>query len=103
MSDKEPSSCQVIRMFCSTRCTNSIREVAKCTNTGCPLFSRRMGHDPNRKGIGRVKAQKSILGKYKPSQDGMKKVNIKAYSQAGKLRIILPSGDELTVKQKEEI
>lgn len=94
--------CQAIKQYCFECQGHNHKEVENCEDSKCPLYGYRMGHNPSRKGIGRVKAQKSILGKYKPSQDGMKKVNIKAYSKAGKLRIILPSGDELTVKQKEK-
>lgn len=35
-------------------CTNyQNNEIRDCTVTGCPLYDFRMGHNPNRKGIGR--------------------------------------------------
>jgi hypothetical protein len=46
--------------------------------------------------------EKARDGKYEPSRDGKKRINIKAFSNKGKIEVILPSGDVLTVEEKKK-
>ena len=89
---------KAIKEYCIEHCNGK-----DCIDRECPLFIYRDGHNPFRRGIGRciVRGEKAENGKYKPSLLGEKKVSIKGFSRDGKLRIILPSGDELIVERKE--
>ena len=44
-----------IRAKCLDCVCESAQEVRLCLSTGCPLYPYRMGHNPNRKGIGEFK------------------------------------------------
>jgi hypothetical protein len=43
---------KAIRAKCMDCSNNQIVEVRECPVTNCPLYPYRMGHNPNRKGIG---------------------------------------------------
>ena len=46
---------KAIRAYCLDCCLESAKEVKLCPAEGCPLHPFRMGHNPNRKGIGGFK------------------------------------------------
>lgn len=43
---------KAIRAKCLDCCCGQPKEVRLCTCVNCPLYQYRMGHNPNRKGIG---------------------------------------------------
>lgn len=47
---------KAIRAKCLDCCCSSEAEVRDCTASNCPLHFFRMGHNPNRAGIGNKKA-----------------------------------------------
>lgn len=49
---KSLTSLRAIRAKCLDCCGGSEKEVRECQITGCALFAYRMGHNPNRTGIG---------------------------------------------------
>lgn len=49
---KKYSPLRAIREKCIDCCCGNTAEVRKCTLEKCPLYTFRMGHNPNRKGIG---------------------------------------------------
>ena len=46
---------KAIRAYCLDCCLESAKEVKLCPAEGCSLHPFRMGHNPNRKGIGGFK------------------------------------------------
>lgn len=46
---------KAIRAKCLDCVCENAQEVRLCPSTGCPLYPYRMGHNPNRKGIGGFK------------------------------------------------
>ncbi len=48
---------KAIRAKCLDCVCESAQEVRLCPSTGCPLYPYRMGHNPNRKGIGGFKSE----------------------------------------------
>lgn len=72
MKNKD-TSLGVIFIFCRSRCMASGRDVAKCDDALCPLFTRRLGHDPKRSHRTLTEGQKSVKGKFTPLPDGVKK------------------------------
>lgn len=49
------SPLKAIRAKCLDCMCDAPMEVRLCPCTDCPLYPYRMGHNPNRKGIGRMK------------------------------------------------
>jgi len=43
---------KAIRAYCLDCCNWQAYEVTHCTRTQCELYPYRMGHNPNRKGVG---------------------------------------------------
>jgi hypothetical protein len=68
------TSLGAIFIYCRTRCETNGRNVAKCDDTACPHYTRRMGHDPNRGHLYRGTPQKRGKSALTPIQDGVKKV-----------------------------
>lgn len=103
--EKKITATKASHEFCKNFCLSTAQEATKCLNIRCPLWGFRKGNNPNRKGIVKKSRQirKSDSGKFSTALHGEKRINIKAYSKEGKLRIILPSGDELVVRKKEKI
>lgn len=99
MSDKRLTPCKAIKEYCISHCNGK-----DCEDIECPLYAFRNANNPNRKTSTRSASQKrnAETGHFDTVYNGEKKVNIKAFSKKGKLRILLPSGDELVVKHKEE-
>lgn len=54
--EKHLTPLKAIRLKCLDCCCSSELEVRDCTAINCPLHIFRMGHNPNRKGIGNIKA-----------------------------------------------
>lgn len=50
--EKRVSPLRAIRLKCMDCCCQQIVEVRNCTVTSCNLWPFRMGHNPNRKGLG---------------------------------------------------
>jgi len=98
MSDKRLTPCKAIKEYCLLYCNGK-----NCTDIECPLYCFRRGNNPNRKISTRSTHQQrnAKTGHFDTVYNGEKKVNIKGFSRDGKLRILLPSGDVLIVKQKE--
>ncbi|MBA7487134.1 hypothetical protein ES707_22696 [subsurface metagenome] len=102
--EKKITCTKAAHEFCINFCLSTAQEATKCLNIRCPLWGFRKGNSPNRrKGHPTSKQTRNgASGEFLPVNSGEKLVNIKAYSKEGKLRIILPSGDELTVSKKEK-
>lgn len=49
---KRVTPLRAIRLKCLDCCCQQIAEVRTCTITSCELWPFRMGHNPNRKGLG---------------------------------------------------
>ena len=47
---------KAIRAKCVDCCCGQIQEVRLCPASSCPLYPYRMGHNPNRAGIGKKKS-----------------------------------------------
>jgi len=54
---------KAIRQNCLECVGNSCKEVRECDKLDCPLYSYRMGKNPNRKGVGMIKNLKSHSSK----------------------------------------
>jgi len=100
---KKLTSTKAIHEYCKDFCLSTAQETTKCLNIRCPLWGFRKGNSPNppKRYPTSKQARNGASGEFLPVNNGEKRVNIRAYSKEGKLRIILPSGDELTVEQKE--
>ena len=66
--------CQVIRFFCLT-CESSKKAVKECPNVSCPLWPYRLGHNPNRQGIGKRSdpSREAKSGQFLPRRGGERK------------------------------
>ena len=98
---KKITSTKAIHEHCKNFCVSTAQETTKCPNIRCPLWGFRRGKNPNVRNK-TTRQSKDDSGRFLSVNNGEKRVNIRAYSKEGKLRIILPSGDELIVKQKEK-
>lgn len=54
--EKHLTPLDAIRKKCVDCCCGNLTEIRNCIVESCPLFPYRMGHNPNRKGIGNKKA-----------------------------------------------
>lgn len=67
MEGKTPSPLKAIRAKCLDCCCMQPSEVKECSVKTCPLYPFRMGHNPNRKGVGKrdfgnvIRAAKSAI------------------------------------------
>lgn len=52
------SPLKAIRAKCIDCCCGYTAEVRSCTAEDCPIWPYRMGHNPNRKGVGGFKQNK---------------------------------------------
>ena len=53
MTEAKPTTpIRAIRAKCLDCCANQAQEVRLCPCYDCPLYPYRMGHNPNRKGMG---------------------------------------------------
>jgi len=69
---KEPTACQSIAKYCLQKCCNgSTKARAECQDIDCPLYSRRLAQEPNRK-RGKVRVRSEADGKYLPLYKGRK-------------------------------
>ena len=62
--EKRLTAGQVIRKYCVNRCGGTYKRARDCSDTDCPLYSRRLGHDPNRKKRPHVDFKHGNGGKY---------------------------------------
>jgi hypothetical protein len=101
--EKKITCTKAAHEFCMNFCLSTAQEATKCLNIRCPLWGFRKGNSPNprKSSSTSIQGRNAKTGHFSTALHGEKLVNIKAYSKEGKLRIILPSGDELTVNKKD--
>ena len=92
---KRLTPCKAIKEYCISHCNGK-----NCTDIECPLYAFRNANNPNRQNSTRSASQKrnAKTGHFDTVYNGKKKVNIKGFSKKGKLEVILPSGDVLTMR-----
>lgn len=54
--EKHLTALQAIRKKCIDCSGGILSDIRNCNSQDCPLHFYRMGHNPNRKGIGNIKA-----------------------------------------------
>ena len=62
--EKRLTATQAIRKYCVSTCGGTYKRVRDCADTKCPLHSRRLGHEPNRKKRPRIDFKRDNRGKY---------------------------------------
>lgn len=85
MKGKKLTPCKAIKEYCQRMCNGK-----NCIENDCPLFPYHLGHNPSRRGIGRISLPNDKNGKtgqFKPSQDGKNK--IQRIITDGKIEIII--------------
>lgn len=90
MKFKKLTPCRAIRLYC-IECSGGSQKAPKfCENEKCPLWAFRMGHNPNRQGMGNKK-----------DLEGLRRGNL---SKKGIQRIITDGKYEVIIKEvKNEV